>query len=36
MHMLRHRIDERSSEDEKIVTLWFNAWRYEGKEEILP
>src|SRR6266542_2506917 len=34
MHMLRRRIDERSSTEEKIVTLWFNAWRYEGKEEI--
>ena len=34
MHMLRRRIDERSSKEEKVVTVWFNAWRYEGKEEI--
>lgn len=34
MHMLRRRIDERSTRDAKIVTVWFNAWRYEGKEEI--
>lgn len=34
MHMLRRRVDEHSTEDATIVTLWFNAWRYEGKEEI--
>jgi KAP family P-loop domain len=38
MQMLRAHIDKRAaiSGDSKprIVTLWFNAWRYEGKEEI--
>jgi hypothetical protein len=35
MQMLRQRIDEQPPKDgEKVVTLWFNAWRYEGKEEI--
>jgi hypothetical protein len=35
MQMLRRRIDEQPSKDgAKVVTLWFNAWRYEGREEI--
>ncbi len=35
MKMLRQRIDEQPGKvGEKVVTLWFNAWRYEGKEEI--
>lgn len=39
MLMLRAAIDARAAEAAgsgapKIITLWFNAWRYEGKEEI--
>lgn len=39
MKMLRTHVDERAATQcgdakAKIVTLWFNAWRYEGKEEI--
>jgi len=32
MKMLKCRIDE-TSEAKKTKTLWFNAWRYEGREE---
>jgi len=37
--MLRAHVDARatgqpSGGNPKIVTLWFNAWQYEGKEEI--
>lgn len=31
MRMLKAQIDTDSGE--KVLTLWFNAWRYEGKEE---
>lgn len=31
MRMLRKSIDDKNAE--KTVTIWFNAWRYEGKEE---
>ena len=31
MRMLRNKID--GTEGEHTLTLWFNAWRYEGKEE---
>lgn len=31
MRMLRRSIDD--AKDDKTLTLWFNAWRYEGKEE---
>jgi hypothetical protein len=39
MQMLRAAIDARADQAAtsgapKIITLWFNAWRYEGKEEI--
>ncbi|HEX6097889.1 MAG TPA: P-loop NTPase fold protein [Thermoanaerobaculia bacterium] len=39
MQMLRAHIDARTPADAddgqpKVVTLWFNAWKYEGKEEI--
>lgn len=39
MRMLRAHIEARTPKDgadgnPRIVTLWFNAWRYEGKEEI--
>jgi KAP family P-loop domain len=39
MQMLRAHIDacaakEAGDRKPKVVTLWFNAWRYEGKEEI--
>jgi predicted KAP-like P-loop ATPase len=31
MRMLKKAIDD--SADDTTMTLWFNAWRYEGKEE---
>lgn len=39
MQMLRAHLDARTSRDAGVdkpecVTLWFNAWRYEGREEI--
>lgn len=39
MQMLREHIGARAAKEAgdgkpKVVTLWFNAWRYEGKEEI--
>lgn len=39
MQMLRAHIDARATREAgdgkpKVVTLWFNAWRYEGKEEV--
>ena len=39
MHMLRGEIDARAKKaadahEPKIITLWFNAWKYEGKDEI--
>jgi len=39
MQMLRTNIDKRATKGAgegkpRIVTLWFNAWRYEGKEEM--
>jgi molybdopterin-guanine dinucleotide biosynthesis protein len=39
MQMLRAEIDGRAAAaaeqgEKKIITLWVNAWRYEGKEEI--
>ena len=35
MSMLKDRIDE-EGKSRRVKTLWFNAWRYEGKEEIQP
>lgn len=32
MKMLKKRIEEASS-PERVLTLWFNAWRYEGRDE---
>jgi len=32
MQMLKHRIEETIGKD-GVKTLWFNAWRYEGREE---
>lgn len=32
MRMLKHRIEETVGKD-GVKTLWFNAWRYEGREE---
>ena len=32
MRMLKRRIDETATQS-KTKTLWFNAWRYEGREE---
>jgi len=32
MRMVKKRIDETSDSD-GVKTLWFNAWRYEGKDE---
>src|SRR6476620_11281271 len=39
MQMLRANIDAGAAKEDgdskpNIATLWFNAWRYEGKEEI--
>src|SRR5437667_302014 len=37
MSMLKDAIDQESTVNKRRVkTLWFNAWRYEGKEEIQP
>ena len=37
MSMLKDNIDQESVRNKRRVkTLWFNAWRYEGKEEIQP
>jgi hypothetical protein len=34
MHMLQNRIERAADSGEiKTKTLWFNAWRYEGREE---
>ena len=35
MAMLKDSIDE-VGKTRRVKTLWFNAWRYEGKEEIQP
>lgn len=32
MTMIRCRIEEHDTE-KKVLTLWFNAWRYEGRDE---
>lgn len=35
MSMLKDQIDE-VGKKRRVKSLWFNAWRYEGKEEIQP
>ena len=32
MRMLKKRVDP-AGQEKKVKTLWFNAWRYEGKDE---
>ncbi len=32
MKMLKKRIEDTNA-DERVLTLWFNAWRYEGRDE---
>jgi predicted KAP-like P-loop ATPase len=31
MHMLKKHVEAQT--DRRVLTLWFNAWRYEGREE---
>ncbi|MCK5615420.1 hypothetical protein KAR91_76865 [Candidatus Pacearchaeota archaeon] len=33
MGMVKKYIDETSDDGDKVLALWFNAWRYEGREE---
>ncbi|MCL5021897.1 MAG: KAP family NTPase [Nitrospirae bacterium] len=32
MTMLRYRLDQKKDAN-KVRTLWFNAWKYEGRDE---